>query len=268
MEKHLKRLIKRGINYFGFEVRRAGAARPKPRIFETHPTAEFKAPIFDLVVTTAMLRNSSFFFIQVGANDGVTNDPIYHLLADFNPHGVLLEPLPGPFEKLRSNYAQCTNLHFENAALSDHCGEKEIFLIKPEYAYDGKNGKKIIPDRLASFDPGHAKRYLGKTNGWSREAIDRRDMITSEKVRSITFDYIFEKYKPHNVDMLVVDAEGYDYSVLKLFDFEKFKPKIIYYEHSGLGEIDKEHCWSFVAGMGYKLHVSTSNTMAVNGTLP
>ena len=46
-------------------------------------------------------KDPNFFFVQVGANDGVNHDPIFHHVRKYNWKGLLIEPIPDIFEKLK-----------------------------------------------------------------------------------------------------------------------------------------------------------------------
>src|SRR6266481_6003650 len=72
---------------------------------------------FDLefVIAHLMLQKKDLFFIQIGANDGVSNDPLYKFVIEYGWAGILVEPLPQVFEVLRRNYADKPNLKFLNA---------------------------------------------------------------------------------------------------------------------------------------------------------
>ena len=39
-----------------------------------------------------------FFFLQIGANDGISFDPIYHLVTNFKLRGICLEPIDEYFQ--------------------------------------------------------------------------------------------------------------------------------------------------------------------------
>src|SRR5262245_37464793 len=55
--------------------------------------------IFDL----ANRRGRDVFFLQVGANDGLMDDPIHFLVRKYGWCGVLLEPDPQLFKRLKEN---------------------------------------------------------------------------------------------------------------------------------------------------------------------
>lgn len=93
--------------------------------------------------------NSVVNFIQVGSNDGVTGDPINCFVNNYNWQGVLVEPIPFLFEKLKINYDQRKeNLQFLNCAVSaEEEKYKQIYVIDEKY-------RNILPDwyyQLGSF---------------------------------------------------------------------------------------------------------------------
>src|SRR5690348_13962179 len=65
------------------------------------------------------LMSDPTIFIQIGSNEGVmSTDPLCALILKEHWQGVLIEPVPRIFEKLKENYAGCPQLHFENVAIS------------------------------------------------------------------------------------------------------------------------------------------------------
>ena len=45
-----------------------------------------------------------FFFVQIGANDGINHDPLHEYVTKYNLSGLVVEPQPDVFELLRKNY--------------------------------------------------------------------------------------------------------------------------------------------------------------------
>jgi hypothetical protein len=91
--------------------------------------------------------------VQIGANDGIMNDPLYR----FNQShpaavsGFVLEPLPDIFINLVENYTNCPKIIPVNVAIHEENSEMEIYRIKQEH-------KKDLPKfarGIASFDPNH-----------------------------------------------------------------------------------------------------------------
>ena len=78
-----------------------------------------KIDAINKILDNILTANSVVNFIQVPSNDGVTGDPINCFVNNNNWHGVLVEPIPFLFEKLKINYDQRKeNLQFLNCAVS------------------------------------------------------------------------------------------------------------------------------------------------------
>ncbi|MBK6937124.1 MAG: FkbM family methyltransferase [Chitinophagaceae bacterium] len=70
------------------------------------------------------------FFVQIGANDGKSGDPLYEFIINHNWKGILVEPMPDVFEQLKENFSFASGrLIFENSAISDTGGEFTLYYI-------------------------------------------------------------------------------------------------------------------------------------------
>ena len=159
--------------------------------------------------------HSKFFFVQIGANDGISFDPIYNLVTKEQVHGIALEPVTSIYQKLKKNYANFPNVVLVNKDI--HKTEKEMVLyrVNPE--------NKQHPDwtiGTASFNKNHHE----------LSNIPDADII-EEKVECISFDDLIAEYKMNHIDLLQIDTEGYDYEIIKMIDFDKIAPSIISFEH-------------------------------------
>ena len=59
------------------------------------------------------------------------------------------------------------------------------------------------------------------------------------------------KYEINKLDLLQIDAEGYDFELLKIFPFSKVTPRIIHFEHLHLNETDRDASLKFLHNLGY-----------------
>ncbi len=84
--------------------------------------------------------------------------------------------------------------------------------------------------------------------------LDRH--IIAESVPTRTFRTLFAEHLIDHVDILQIDAEGYDYEVIKMFPFESFLPSFIRYEHHHLSKKDQRACMEKLTSLGYKIFVS------------
>ena len=183
-----------------------------------------------------------FFFVQIGAYDGRTSDPIEALVHGRHWRGILVEPQPDAFERLKRNYAHSPGLIFENVAIADHEGSHPLYMLKDEFAHLAKGDYRM----LSSFYPEHVTKHLTKQ-------VDAREALQSIQVRCLTLSGLLAKYGIHSLDLLQIDAEGYDYQILKMVDFRKIKPRIIRFEHVHLSAAEKGECLQLLVSHDYKV---------------
>jgi FkbM family methyltransferase len=188
-------------------------------------------------------------FIQIGSNVGVmASDPLCALILQGNWRGVLIEPVPKIFEKLKKNYAGNPNLYFENVAISDTRKTCEFYIIDENAEFFKKNPHLVneiggpYGDLVGSLDPHHALKC--KRNLTNKE-------IKTIQVPCVTLQDIVDKYKFERIDVLHIDAEGHDAVILRSIDFKRIQPKFIMFEHvhTPLGEYLA--CLDHLASFGY-----------------
>ncbi len=150
-------------------------------------------------------------FLQVGAMDGVSYDPIHPFIRNFAWHGVLVEPLPDMLERTRKNYNGCTGLVFENVAITEQVEIKKLYRIAPEVIVKNK-----LPDWLK-----------GMSTFSDTKLKDYQQYVTVEEVQCMPLMALIERNPLANIDVFQIDTEGYDYTVFKQLDFSKFRPTII-----------------------------------------
>ena len=69
-------------------------------------------------------------FVQIGFTDGTTGDPLRAFTKAHGWSGVLVEPVPYVFSRLKQGRGSNPRLRFENAAISDHDGEVDFFHLR------------------------------------------------------------------------------------------------------------------------------------------
>ena len=150
-------------------------------------------------------------FLQVGAMDGVSYDPIHPFIRNFAWHGVLVEPLPDMLERTRNNYQGCTGLVFENVAITEQVETKNLYRIAPDGIVKHK-----LPDWLK-----------GMSTFSDTKLKDYQQYVTVEEVQCMPLMALIERNPLAHIDVFQIDTEGYDYTVFKQLDFSKFRPTII-----------------------------------------
>lgn len=67
------------------------------------------------------------FVILIGANDGVTGDPLWEIRDICMWRGILVEPQPEIFAKLQYNYRNNADIVCENVAIGVTDGEMQLY---------------------------------------------------------------------------------------------------------------------------------------------
>jgi hypothetical protein len=118
----LKNLLKKLLKVLGCKISKI-----------RHPVERPYIDALDFILKDRIKENPDFFFLQIGANDGHTDDPIVGLVKKYHLRGLLVEPQPATFKRLVKNYQGEDQLMFENALITScdkmvksysHCNQK------------------------------------------------------------------------------------------------------------------------------------------------
>jgi FkbM family methyltransferase len=217
-----------------------------PSAYVTTREAKLEVTL-DAVLSDYRCTHPNPYFLQVGAFDGVSTDPLYPLIEKHALKGILIEPQRHFFEKLRSNYARFeeNRFVFVNAAIAEKDGTLPFYKIAswahgPEWLHG-----------IASLDRDVLMHH-------SSAISDLESLVEIENVRSLTFTSLFAEFGIRHVDLLQVDAEGYDALILCLFDIPTRKPAIVRFEHKHLTPQDHKSCLNALIDEGYKVALSDS----------
>ncbi len=152
--------------------------------------------------------------VQIGANDGNRFDELNKFIKQYKIKSILVEPINEYFEDLKRNYQNFENVYFENSAITVGAEKKEIFAVNNNNLKDYDEHIKGIN----SFDKNHLIKHGVKSNH-----------IIKKKINCISILNLLEKYNITNLDILFIDAEGYDGDIL--IDFlnnSKHEPILIF----------------------------------------
>lgn len=144
---------------------------------------------------------------------------------------VLVEPMNIHNDKILECYKSIQNKHLENLAVSEKSdGDISFFYHlddEPNYEVSSNNFNHV------------AKHYLNST-----------DKIVECKVKCININDLFDKYNLTDIDILFIDAEGFDDMIIKTIDFNKFKIREIYFENLHLTQFDIDF---YLESLGYMI---------------
>ena len=204
----------------------------------------------DLLVRDALNRDPHFFFVQIGANDGVRADPLRASILKYNLNGVLIEPLPDLFAKLQRNYAGRPGLHFENCAIGSTPGQAKMFRVRDDAP---------VPDDahgLASFNRDN---LTARKQGIPH--LDDYVVETTVVVR--TLPEILAKHGDPPVSLLMIDTEGYDAEIVRMALEGGLRSGIIVYEHVHVPVATQAATLRLLKSEGYRFQEIGMDTYAM-----
>jgi FkbM family methyltransferase len=197
-------------------------------------------------------RKKNVFFIQVGANDGLQADMIHHFVRRYGWRGITVEPVPQFFDALVKNYAGATGLIFENKAIGEQEGWFPIYRLRDD--------EENLPEwhkGLASFDRNTILSH-------ATEIPDIESYIVEEMVEAVSVRTLLARHHVADIDLLLIDTEGYDYKVLKQFDLLQYRPELVIYENKHLSSGESSAAIGLLEAAHYQVHSFTENTVAVH----
>jgi FkbM family methyltransferase len=184
------------------------------------------------------------FFVEVGSNDGVQHDYLRPLILERQWHGIMVEPVPYVFERLRDNYGSLDRIELENAAIAQRDGTLPFFHLRE--ADEAERAE--LPgwyDGIGSF---------------SREVVmshathipDIEDRVVKAQVPALTFESLCRKYGVKRVDLVLIDTEGYDWEIIRSIDLATRHPRLLVYEHYHLDPGERARCAAHLHEHGYE----------------
>ena len=203
---------------------------------------------FDDVVCRHMFEHRrECVFIQVGAYDGVSTDPLRRYIGPCGWRGVMLEPQPRPAARLRELYAGDEGIVILEAAVDAQRGTRSLFTIECDALPAWAGG-------MASFDRAHLLKHDYLIPGIAEK-------VRELTVDCITFDEALDRLAGQRLDILQIDAEGADGHLLSLFPFGRAKPAIVQWEVKNMSRAQQEAALELLGGHGYRVARSGDEDM-------
>jgi FkbM family methyltransferase len=176
------------------------------------------------------------FFVEAGANDGMTQSNTFYFEGYYKWRGLLIEPIKEQFEKLFRNRMP-GNSHFIQAALvaSDYPGDT----LTMYNTWQNNSLMSVVADSQAT-------EKLARLNGehFKEEQVPARSFnAIADKLNALT-----ENAVPADIDLFVLDVEGYELNALKGIDLNRFNVHYFLVEElQETGDIQ-----NYLAQYGYK----------------
>jgi FkbM family methyltransferase len=201
--------------------RRNDLAWARRALFERFGSDRYSHPaLHDLDRKLANWLPESGFFVEAGAYDGFIQSNTYWLERFRSWSGVLVEPVPHLFARARRVRPRS---HVVNCALvSPDLGESAVTI-----RYGGL--MSLIKGARGGSDDENRHVEAGDMFGLDDVAYD-----ISVPARTLT-SVLHEARAPEAIDLLSLDVEGYEASVLRGLDLDRFRPRFIVIEMDAPG---------------------------------
>ena len=184
------------------------------------------------------------FFVEIGANDGDQHDHLRPLILSERWSGIMVEPVPYVFERLRGNYGDLDRVVLENVAIADLDGSLPFYHLS-EPAPDERHRLPDWYDGVGSFS---RETVLGH----ARDIPDVEHRVVQTEVPCLTYESLCARHGVREVDVLVIDTEGYDHEILKRIDLGRRQPRLVIYEHYHLPRSERAACRELLERAGYE----------------
>lgn len=163
----------------------------------------------DVVLMRAFAGQRDGFFVDVGAGEPVSGSLTKNLVDGLGWRGVNVEPLPERHARLRQARPGDVNLR---VAVGDEPGTSTFFRVVPGRGKSGGGG-------LSTLRRDVLERHLA--DGWHHEEL---------RVEVVTLETILSAHAKPGFDLLKVDVEGAEATVLRSADLRAWRPRVIVVE--------------------------------------
>lgn len=239
----MKALLRRLLSVLGYRIE--GTRQTPRQLFE--PAALRRLEFDDAICRRLIEHGEQFVFMQVGAYDGVSTDPLRKYIARFGWQGVMIEPQPGPAGRLRALYPEGSGVGVIEAAVDRARGTRSLYTVESDAVPVWAGG-------MASFERDHILKHDYLIPGIA-------GMVRELQVPTITFDDALAQLPAGRLDLLQIDVEGADLQILSLFPFARIRPALVHWEVKNLTTAQREAAIDILLGQGYRIAPSGDEDM-------
>lgn len=212
---------------------------------------EHSSDLLGLVLAARQALGRDCTFVQIGANDGVYYDPYRAHILERGLQGVLVEPLPWVFERLKENYQGVPGLRFANVAIGAKSGDLEMFrMIQTGAHYRPDFDDMTSSSRAAAEDMIRRLNLQARIETLTVPCLTLEDLIRQEGIARPSF--------------LWIDVEGGEWEIFRTIDFESWRPAYIQFEHVNLDRDTLQTCYKLLHEHGYGLTRVHLDTIAIH----
>jgi FkbM family methyltransferase len=207
--------------------------------------------------------SSDFSLVQIGAADG--RDHVNELILKYGKANswncLFVEPGLLYFNSLKETYKD-TGYLFENSAISNKTEEAIFYRVFPSKMLEQIKATAANPASIDINDTKGKKAFAKALKRSSLVASNYLLRVSHEEtgeepafyktvVPCLSLKDLLLKHNLEKVDFLHVDAEGYDFEIIKQINFSsRFRPLLICYEEWGGSKLKEEDDMSGKISLG------------------
>lgn len=240
----LRSRVKAGLHRIGWDLVR----------YVQMPDRSFQ--VLPYLVAEELREDANFFFLQIGAGDGVFDDPLYELVRQYSLPGLFVEPLPDMFERLKANYAAQPSVAFERCAIARNDGQVTMYRVRA--------GAPFPPwtQGIASLNRDHLNE--ARLGAARLGAPDLERYVEEVKVPCLTLHTLLRRHGIQDLTLLQIDAEGFDCQIVHMALDAGLRPQVINYEFVHATPRDRADCKKRLIEAGYSFIDIGKDTLAIH----
>lgn len=260
--------LNRALASFGLRVA-VSRARPaispalnlSPSSLDEMPTA-LEGALYGLLSNTARLN-----IVQIGANDGVSGDPIHRFVRNaWNQTNLLLcEPQPELVTLLENTYDGHPSLQIFSGAITPGGKEFEFYRVRPALwpkmhaGYLIESPTHAAPSGIASVNYQHVADFVQR---WS--TLTPESAIEKVQPEALSVSGVIDRHLgAQPVHFLQIDVEGLDVALVSETIAAGLRPNVIHFEHSHADEASLVALRLQLEDCPYRVFTGESDTLAV-----
>ena len=114
----------------------------------------------------------------------------------------------------------------------------------------------IWSDVIGSLSRAEVEGSIDRARTFAAKALrveipDHEIRIEKINVQGLTFESLYQKHSLEALDLVLIDAEGYENEIIKEIDFEVHRPRLLIYESNRFWPEQRQECRAYVERLGY-----------------
>ena len=207
--------------------------------------------------------------VVVGANDGRVNDPIYDFAMGMSSktNMLLIEPNKFLLPHLQKSYSSHPSYQIANCAIGQE-GVLTLYAVKANWfdhfqpAYAKGWPQYRAATGITSANKEHVEKAL------LREGINPDDAIESLNVPCQQLSPLLAELSwPSAIDVLQIDAEGFDDSVIHAANIQSTRPSLIYFENHNIPEKRMDLLVNYLSSQHYLTYKMCGDSLAIDSSV-